>query len=191
MSSASADIPRTILKPHPKRTKSSQLSSSATKLASQHAKTLSTLHKRRFSISDGSSSMISSPNSSSYARSPGVSPKARCQGHFPPSIHLHHRLTKARLLIGYRDPARAVTLHTCISSFPSEIPAPGLAKTIEIVTKSVPEVFLIFLDIITAFSSHETNNTRERVAARKSNEMMKRFYTGKEAEWEALRHPNL
>ncbi|KAN0114652.1 hypothetical protein V8E51_004196 [Hyaloscypha variabilis] len=87
------------------------------------------------------------------------------------------------LLIGYRDPARAVTLHTHISSFPSEIPSPGLAKTIEIVTKSVAEVFLIFLDIITAFSSHETNNPRERVAARKSNGMMRKFYLGKEAEW--------
>ncbi|PMD34248.1 hypothetical protein L207DRAFT_638785 [Hyaloscypha variabilis F] len=87
------------------------------------------------------------------------------------------------LLIGYRDPARAVTLHTYISSFPTEIPTPGLPKTIEIVTKSVAEIFLILLDIITVFSSHETNNPRERVAARKSNEMMRNFYMGKEAEW--------
>jgi hypothetical protein len=102
----------------------------------------------------------------------------------PPSTFTSHlRLTNSRLLIGYRDPARAVTLHTHISSFPSEIPSPGLPKTIEIVTKSVAEVFLIFLDIITAFSSHETNNPRERVAARKSNEMMRKFYMGKEAEW--------
>ncbi|KAE9379497.1 hypothetical protein N431DRAFT_526634 [Stipitochalara longipes BDJ] len=87
-----------------------------------------------------------------------------------------------RLLCGYRDPARAITLYKYISEFPSQIPTPGLPKTIEILTKSVREVLLIFLDVVTAFDSYGESSPRERALVHKGNEMMMKFYTGKEAD---------
>jgi hypothetical protein len=76
-----------------------------------------------------------------------------------------------------------VQLHKTISAFPSEIPIPGLAKTIEILTKAGIEVLLIFLDIVTVFGNYQENNARERTVARREGDMMKKVYAAKEAEW--------
>jgi hypothetical protein len=106
----------------------------------------------------------------------------RCQGSFCRSS-TPFWLRQERLLIGYRDPARAVQLRKAISAFPSEIPIPGLAKTIEILTKAGIEVLHIFLDVVTVFGNYQENNPRERAMARREGDMMKKVYAAKEAEW--------
>jgi hypothetical protein len=89
-------------------------------------------------------------------------------------------------MIGYRDPKHAVQLHEHISAFPTEIPIPGLPKTIEILTKSARDVLLIFLDVVSAFNKYEGDPSErpgEREMARQGTLMMNKVYAGKEAEW--------
>jgi hypothetical protein len=95
-------------------------------------------------------------------------------------------LTNERLMIGYRDPKHAVQLHKHISAFPTEIPLPGLPKTIEILTKSVRDVLLTFLDVVSAFNKYEggpSERPGEREVARQGTAIMNKVYAGKEAEW--------
>lgn len=92
-------------------------------------------------------------------------------------------LTQKRLLIGYRDPAISVKLHKSISAFPSEIPVPGLPKTIEILTKATKHMLPDFQDVVTAFSNHQERDAKQCAVARKSFEMMSKVYAAKEAEW--------
>lgn len=58
-----------------------------------------------------------------------------------------------------------------------------MPKTIEILTKSVREVLLTFLDVLAAFLSYKDYNPSELAPARKGNEMMLKVYEAKEAEW--------
>jgi hypothetical protein len=94
----------------------------------------------------------------------------------PLPVLTQYRLTLKRLLIGYRDPARAVALHNHISEFPSEMPTPRPPKTIEILTKAVRDVLLTFLDGVTAFGNYDGSDPRERSVGRKGNEMMMKVY---------------